>query len=161
MSYTDRDPNFFETGLAETEIGGIRGIADLEKSGYDDIDDERKLYIEWFQIGPVKVNITFVATPSTSDDGYPDQDRGLMEGGSRRHETVVRLGAANTGSLYTSLSLFLGRVGEVVLGLTSTISDAPVYLTGKVVSHLFINRNLNELLSILQGAPHSFFEFIV
>ena len=61
-----------------------------------------------------------------------------------------RLNSDGSGTIYSSLTLFLDRVGEVILGLTSTISDAPIMLNALLISHLFRNRSLQELITILQ-----------
>mgnify|MGYP003384941372 CR=1 FL=1 len=92
-------------------------VADgMDKNISGAISAINKVYIDRFSIFPMKINISFIMTPygsdlqhvesSASDEGMGDADK-------------------------APVSSFLYQVGEVVLDLTSTISDSPIKLVGE------------------------------
>lgn len=86
-------------------------------------DDTVKLYIEDFRIFPIKINVSFLITPPHIVQVYRKQ--------------LKRLDVQAEGTYSSSMSLFLWQVGEVVLDLTSSISDAPIFFNGFEAPHLF------------------------
>lgn len=87
-------------------------------------DDERKLYVEDFKIYPIKINVSFLTTPQV-----------ISQSEKYEHRSSIR--NEGTAGLYSTASLFMWQVGEVVLDLTSSISDAPLSFNGFVAPHLF------------------------
>lgn len=104
-----------------------------------DID---KLYIDHFYIAPIMINISFIMNPqalsTTTSVDYID-DKKFRNGSD---DTTGNLSERST------INLFLWQVGEVVLDLTSSITDAPIKLNGMTVNHLF--KTWGEVSSILQ-----------
>eukprot|EP01038_Epipyxis_sp_PR26KG_P006870 gene6870-9407_t len=94
-----------------------------------------KLYIESFQIFPVKLNVSFITNSSVQNHD------------SRKEHQVATLNQSADG-FYSSIGLFMWQVGEVVLDLTSTISDAPIYFNGFQVVHMF--KTDSDVFKILQ-----------
>lgn len=98
--------------------------------------DEDKLYIDELLLCLIKINISFITTPATilsnfSNDINPE-------------EVKKSFTSRNQRLLYSSITAFLTRVGEVVLGLTTSISDAPITLSGKAINHFFVSFNIQE-----------------
>lgn len=98
-------------------------------------DDVSTMYIEAFSISPIKLNVSFITTPQIMAPSH-----------KRKRDSDIR--NAGTVGLYSSLSLFFWQVGEVVLNLTSTISDAPIYFNGFFVPHMF--KTESDVAKILQ-----------
>jgi hypothetical protein len=96
-----------------------------------DID---KIYVDHFYIAPIMINISFIMNPQALSSSSVDP----FENGSEEP----------TLSEQSTLNLFLWQVGEVVLDLTSSITDAPIKLNGMTVDHLF--KTWGEVSSILQ-----------
>lgn len=71
--------------------------------------------------------------------GAQTQGAGLLLGG----------GGSKVQGLFSTLSLFLWQIGEVVLDASSTIADAPIYINGFFLRHLF--KTDAELARTLQG----------
>lgn len=88
-------------------------------------EEVNTLYIEHFEIFPIKLNVSFITTPQIN----------LAPHQKKQRESDIR--SEGTVGLYSSVSLFLWQVGEVVLDLTSTISDAPIFFHGYEESHVF------------------------
>lgn len=103
----------------------------IEYTADEDID---KLYIDRFYFGPIKINVSFIMTPYLSSSGAVNN--------------VDSRSSVSDVGMSSSISLFMWQVGEVVLDLTSTITDAPIKLNGLAVDHLF--KTWTELASILQ-----------
>lgn len=98
------------------------GIVESDEATHGAISAINKVYIDRFAIAPMKINVSFIMTPygtendkvesSASDEGMGDADK-------------------------APVSSFLYQVGEVVLDLTSTISDSPIKLNGLTNTHMF------------------------
>ena len=95
-------------------------------------DDVTKLYVDTIQIGPIKINVSFIISPhSTSHSqrwGAQVQGASFLLGNNN---------SSKTQGLFSTLSLFMWQIGEVVLDLSSTIADAPIYINGFFLRHLF------------------------
>ncbi|KAJ1408054.1 hypothetical protein B484DRAFT_436347, partial [Ochromonadaceae sp. CCMP2298] len=123
------------TGTAGTAgvgcVGGVGGVGDVGEDGGSFQDEESEantLYVEHFSISTVTLNV--LVTPT----------RKAQRGSGIRSE--------GTAGLYSSLSLFFWQVGEVVLDLTSTISDAPISFHRYEESHVF--KTDTEIAKFLQ-----------
>ncbi len=112
------------------------GASDKKESTLNHDEDVNTLYIEHFEIFPIKVNVSFITTPQVN----------LAPHQKKQHETDIR--SEGTTGMYSSVSLFLWQVGEVVLDLTSTISDAPIFFHGYEESHVF--KTDHEIAKFLQ-----------
>ena len=88
-------------------------------------EDVNTLYIEHFEIFPIKFNVSFITTPQ------------ILVASNHKKQREADIRSEGTAGLYSSVSLFLWQVGEVVLDLTSTISDAPIFFHGYEESHVF------------------------
>lgn len=99
-----------------------------------DID---KLYIDHFYVAPIMINISFIMNPQALSATSVDLDKKFRNGPD---DASI--------SEHSTLNLFLWQVGEVVLDLTSSITDAPIKLNGMTVNHLF--KTWGEVSSILQ-----------
>lgn len=103
-----------------------------EKAVYQ--DDMEKIYVDRFQIGPMKINVSFIMTPSAV----------------RSSNRVVADSHASMSQVDDSgLYAFFWQVGEVVLDLTSTISDAPIRLGVIQADNVF--KTWSEFTSTLQS----------
>jgi hypothetical protein len=96
---------------------------------YDVSEDEsnNKLYIKNYCIFPFKMNASFITSPHSMNSNLS----------IREHQVSIR---EDDGALST-FRMFLWQVGEIVLDLSSTISDAPVYINGLIGSHMFETGN--------------------
>lgn len=121
---------------ANTHANGTH--AKHKKEGLLEKQDEEvnTLYIEHFEIFPIKLNVSFITTPQIN----------LAPHQKKQRESDIR--SEGTVGLYSSVSLFLWQVGEVVLDLTSTISDAPIFFHGYEESHVF--KTDHEIAKFLQ-----------
>ena len=107
-------------------------------------DDEHsvdKIYIEFFKLGPIQVNVGFIMTPHM--DANIDITGNIAAGnvGLNPHKLAQQKdgnGADDEkGDLSTAAWNFLLQVGEVVLDLTSAVDNAPIMLNGLEVPNLF------------------------
>ncbi len=83
-----------------------------------------KLYIENFSISSIKINVSFFTTPQHIVEHYRKGAKADL-----RNERAL--------GIFSAISFFLWQVGEVVLDLTSSISDAPIYFNGFQAAYLF------------------------
>ena len=115
-----------------------------EKSTSVDVElfDEEKLYIDEFLLCMIKINISFITTPVTIISGFSSN--------IDTEKVKKSFSSSNNRLLYASITAFLARVGEVVLGLTTSISDAPIYLNGKAINHFFVIFNFKYRLHIIE-----------
>jgi len=113
-----------------------KNAEDRKESTLNQDEDVNTLYIEHFEIFPIKVNVSFITTPQVN----------LAPQQKKQRETDIR--REGTTGMYSSVSLFLWQVGEVVLDLTSTISDAPIFFHGYEESHVF--KTDHEIARFLQ-----------
>jgi hypothetical protein len=86
--------------------------------------DVLKLYIENFSISSIKINVSFFTTPQHIVEHY-------------RNDTKADLRNERALGIFSAISFFLWQVGEVVLDLTSSISDAPINFNGFQAAYLF------------------------
>ena len=96
-----------------------------------------QLYIEYFLIAPIKVNISFIMTPQA-----------LSSGSMQRYRYGSGSSNVNMTGAPSALSLFLWQVVEVILDLTSSVSDAPIKLNCIKVENMFQTKS--EVISRLQ-----------
>jgi hypothetical protein len=103
------------------------------------IDDEdvEKLYIDDFKIFPIQINVSFIINPTYIIRKYRKEQR----------EDNNHADSNNVG-FYSAFSVLLWQIGAVVLDLTSSISDAPVFFNGFEAPHLF--KTTNDVTRILQ-----------
>ena len=108
-------------------------------------EDVTKLYIDTIQIGPIKINVSFIISPYSTSHS--------QRWGAHINGANLILGSndntSKTQGLFSIISLFLWQIGEVVLDLSSTIADAPIYINGFFLRHLF--KTDLELARTLQG----------
>ncbi len=94
---------------------------------YTDEDTAEYVYVRDFYISPISIKVSFLIT---AESHALTNVRHLY---NQPHQSTLD---ADIG-LTTAISAFLWQVGEVVLDLTSTISDAPIYVEEIDRSHLF------------------------
>jgi hypothetical protein len=147
--FIDQILKHLNISLSHQKHGSLGFLDALESRIADDdtivsVDpfDEDKLYIDELLLCLIKVNISFITTPATllsnfSNDINPE-------------EVKKSFTSRNQRLLYSSITAFLTRVGEVVLGLTTSISDAPITLSGKVINHFFVSFNIGEKMNYLK-----------
>lgn len=96
---------------------------------------EDSLYIERFSLNGIKINMSFLMTPEVVE--------------SHRKRTQSRDAQVQYGAgVLTASSSFLRQVGEVVLDLTSNITNTPIFLSGMDKDHLSMSGR--ELTAKLQ-----------
>ena len=120
-------------------------MKDLE----DDSHNVDKIYIEKFQLGPIKINVSFLMTPHM-DTSMTGSDGSVV--GSHKSDVMQQKDNINNESdkgLMDALWQFFWQVGEVVLALTSGVDNAPIMLNGLYVPNLFETEV--KLGNILQG----------
>jgi hypothetical protein len=102
----------------------------------DDLD--KKLYVEHFYISPVVINISFL-TSSKSSYSQSILTEALSERSTitSSSSSSTSSGSASSKNPNSSLQLFLWQVGEVILELTSNISDASMKFNGLSIDHMF------------------------
>ena len=133
--------------LFDTQEGGLRTASGNERllgKGRNTTDmlsssnDDHKLYIDRFYLNPIKINISFLMTP-----GAVTQHR------DRSQHKEASLRYSGTG-VFFAFSSFLRQVGEVVLDLSSNISNAPILIGGMRTENLFMsNRELTNKLQVI------------
>lgn len=96
---------------------------------------EDSLYIERFSLNGIKINVSFLMTPEVVESHRKR---------SQSRESQVQYGAV----VLTASSSFLRQVGEVVLDLTSNITNTPIFLSGMEKEHLSMSGR--ELTAKLQ-----------
>jgi hypothetical protein len=103
------------------------------------IDDEdvEKLYIDDFKIFPIQINVSFIINPTYIIRKYRKEQR---EDNNHAENNSV--------GFYSAFSVLLWQIGAVVLDLTSSISNAPVFFNGFEAPHLF--KTTNDVTRILQ-----------
>ena len=94
---------------------------------HNDEDTAEYVYVRDFYISPISIKVSFLIT---AESHALTNVRHLY---NQPHQSTLD---ADIG-LTTAVSAFLWQVGEVVLDLTSTISDAPIYVEEIDRSHLF------------------------
>ena len=92
-----------------------------------------KVYVDNFAIAPMKINISFIMNPFGSDFQIESSAADESIGDSDK----------------APVSSFLYQVGEVVLDLTSTITDSPIKLNGLTNTHMF--ETWDTIFVTLQG----------
>jgi hypothetical protein len=92
-----------------------------------DEDTAEYVYVRDFYISPISIKVSFLITA---------ESHALTSVRHRYNQPHQSTLDADIG-LTTAISAFLWQVGEVVLDLTSTISDAPIYVEEIDRSHLF------------------------
>lgn len=97
--------------------------------------DVTRLYIDRFGLHSIKINVSFVMTPEV-----------ISGSNLRAHErTMFFMGRHG---LLSELTSFLRQLGEIVMGLTTSISNAPIFISGMTTDHLFMSDR--ELANTLQ-----------
>jgi len=119
---------------ADSDVGGPSIVSSFySHSLFADSTDGNKLYIDRFNLNPIKINISFVMTPD-----IVSQTRDRSSGQNR--DSALRYDGSG---IFFAFSSFLRQVGEVVLDLSSNISNAPIWITGMQTEHLSMsNREL-------------------
>ena len=107
------------------------------KSNVDSNYEDKKISAEEFVINPVKLNVSFITSPHV-----------LSKKISTRQQSVDIRNQGIIG-LYSTLSMFIWQVGEVILSLTSTISNTSIQFTGFVIDNMF-NKSVSEIQKTLQ-----------
>lgn len=96
----------------------------IRGSSADKNFDNNKVYVESFIIGSIKINVSFIMSPNVQlSEHRPSAVKGIFFG------DVSNLGYAFT--------ILVRQIGDVVLDLTSAVTDAPIVLNGLEVMHLF------------------------
>lgn len=99
-------------------------VTAIRSSTADGYVDNNKIYVESFVIGSIKINVSFIMSPNVQLSGHrPSAVKGVFFG------DVSNLGYA--------FSILIRQIGDVVLDLTSAVTDAPIVLNGLEVMHLF------------------------
>ena len=100
------------------------------------VEDDNRLYIDMFSLHPIKINVSFVMSP------------GVVEPTRRRTHgrSLLNFGTGVVGAFFP----FLRQLGEVVLDLSSSISNAPIFISGMLKDHLFMSTKelKNSVLTI-------------
>jgi hypothetical protein len=121
----------FEKGESTNNLSVMSDDTNAMTSQFDadftNNEDKSNIYIEKMLIGPLKINISFIMTSEL--------------GGNSSRE----FGTHDRSRTYNS---FISQIGEVALGVTSTISDAPIRISGMDRKHVF--KTIAELTSTLQ-----------
>eukprot|EP00605_Chrysophyceae_sp_TOSAG23-4_P000166 GSChrysophyteH1.ASY1.ANO1.190.1 assembled CDS len=78
--------------------------------------DEKMIYIGFINIGPIKINSSFIMNPNISS--------GYMMSQKRQQRAAL----SDSEDFSSSMLLFFSMVGEAALDITSSISDAPINL---------------------------------
>jgi hypothetical protein len=99
--------------------------------------DNNKLYIDRFNLNSIKINISFIMTP---DLVFQNRERSQNRDMSQRFQG---------GGILYAFSSFLKQVGEVVLDLSSNISNASIEITGMNKENLSMSQR--ELTNKLQS----------
>lgn len=97
--------------------------------------ESKKIYIENFVIGPIKMNVSFIISP---DVHFRQARVGVVKG--------VLSGDVN--NLWYAFAFLARQIGNVVLDLTSAVTDAPIELNCLQARHLF--KTDSELTKTLQ-----------
>ena len=126
--------NLFTDGM---KLWSFCGNFFSRNSNGENDNEDNKVYVELFRIHPVKFNVSFITTPQVVS----------MKSLSRQQSTDMR--NQRVTGLFSNLSLFFWQVGEVILSLTSTISDAPIFFHGFILENMFksdseVQRTLQE-----------------
>jgi len=80
----------------------------------DGQEAEKMIYISYMNIGPIKINASFIMNPSLTGGGLSTQKR------------QTRTSMSDDVDLKSSVMLFFSMVGDVALDITSSIADAPI-----------------------------------
>lgn len=89
------------------------------------MDIEQKLYVEHFYISPIVINVSFLTSPKSSFSQ------------TIATEAVSERSSIDSSSENSPLQIFLWQVGEVVLDLTSNISNSSLKFNGLSIDYMF------------------------
>jgi vacuolar protein sorting-associated protein 13A/C len=121
-------------------LSGIRRINSSElpvirSSVVDAALENSKIYIEHLTINSIKINVSFIMSPNVQLGGH-------------RPEAVKTFFSGDVSNVGYACSMLLRQIGDIVLDLTSAVTDAPIVLNGLEVVHLF--KKDTELAKTLQ-----------
>jgi hypothetical protein len=124
--------------LFEAQTSSVDSKGRVSTSASADYAEDKKLYIDLFNLNPIKINISFLMSGSAASQG------------TRRIQRVESTSRFEGAGLLFAFSSFLRQVGEVVLDLSLNITDAPILISGMKKDNLYMsNRELtNKLQSI-------------
>lgn len=132
--YQDIDQEEF-VRMIQSDISGVGASKESDLKRLIDDDHVSKVYVDDFKIFPIKINVTFLINPTYIMKRY-------------RKEQRDDLSSDSAYGLYSTLSLFLWQLGAVVLDLTSSISNAPIFFNGFEAPHLF--KTQHDVTRIIQ-----------
>lgn len=99
--------------------------------------EDRKISVDNFIIHSVKLNVSFITSPHVLRKQTSTRQQSL----DIRNQGII--------GLYSTLSMFIWQVGEVILSLTSTISNTSIEFAGFIIYDMF-NKSASETQQILQ-----------